>query len=144
NLAKMMVRHGREDEALALVDEVAARRPVHVENLVAAAVAYGRLGKWQRALATAELALPHRHHSVLAHQIHGYALAGLHRYEHAIDALKHSRDLDRANSTTEFLLTWVLTQAGRGEEAMRIAEKAVARIPGGHHQQCAQGFAMLA
>ena len=41
NLAKMLVRHGREDEAVALVDAVAARRPPRLENLVAAAVAYG-------------------------------------------------------------------------------------------------------
>jgi tetratricopeptide (TPR) repeat protein len=144
NLAKAMVRHGREDEARALVDSVAAREPQHLENLVAATVAYGRLGLWDRALATAEIALKHRHHNVLAHQIHGFALAGLHRYDEAIEALKHSRDLDRANSTTEFLLAWALAQAGRADEAGRIAQEAIARIPAGHHQQAAQGFAQLA
>ncbi len=144
NLAKMMVRHGCEDEARALVDSVAARRPPHLENQVAAAVAYGRLGAWDRALATAEAALHHHRHSVLAHQIHGYALAGLHRYDEAIEALRHSRDLDRANSTTEFLLAWVLTQAGRGDEAARIAHEAIDRIPGGHQQLTALGFALLA
>jgi tetratricopeptide (TPR) repeat protein len=144
NLAKALVRHGHEAEALKLVDDVAARRPPHLENLVAAAVAYGRLGQWDRALATAELALRHHHHSVLAYQIRGFALGGLHRYHQAIEALRHSRDLDRANSTTEFLLTWMLTQAGRNDEAMRIASEAVARIPAGHHQQAALGFAQLA
>ena len=144
NLAKMMVRHGHETEALALIDSIAARRPIHLENLVAAAVAYGRLGRWNRALATAELALRHHHHSVLAHQVHGFALGGLHRYDEAIAALKHSRDLDRANSATEFLLAWVLTMVGRSDEAMRIAADAVARIPAGHHQQTALGFAQLA
>jgi tetratricopeptide (TPR) repeat protein len=144
NLAKALVRHGHEAEALKLVDDVAARRPPHLENLVAAAVAYGRLGQWDRALATAELALRHHRHSVLAYQIRGFALGGLHRYHQAIEALRHSRDLDRANSTTEFLLTWMLTQAGRNDEAMRIASEAVARIPAGHHQQAALGFAQLA
>jgi tetratricopeptide (TPR) repeat protein len=144
NLAKAMVRHGHEAEALKLVDEVAARRPLHLENLVAATVAYGRLGQWDHALATAEMALPHHHHSVLAHQIHGFALSGLHRYRESIEALRHARDLDRANSTTEFLLTWALAQAGRNDEAMRIAGEAVARIPAGHHQQAALGFAQLA
>jgi tetratricopeptide (TPR) repeat protein len=144
NLAKAMVRHGRDDEARALVDSVAAREPQHLENLVAATVAYGRIGRWDRALATAETALKHRHHNVLAHQIHGFALAGLHRYGDAIEALKHSRDLDRANSATEFLLAWALAQAGRADEAGRIAQEAIARIPAGHHQQAAQGFAQLA
>jgi tetratricopeptide (TPR) repeat protein len=144
NLAKALVRNGKETEAVRLVDSVAARRPVHLENLVAAAVAYGRLGRWTRALAMAEGALRHYHHHVLAHQIHGFALAGLHRYDESIDALRHSRDLDRANSTTEFLLAWTLTRAGRNDEAMRVASEAVARIPGGHHQQTAMGFALLA
>jgi tetratricopeptide (TPR) repeat protein len=144
NLVKMLVRHDREDEALALVDAVAARRPVHLENLVAAAVAYGRLGRFERALALAENATRHHHHSVLALQILGYALAGLHRYDEAIDALRHARDLDHANSTTEFLLTHALAAAGRADEAMRVANEAVARIPGGHHQQAALGFALLA
>jgi tetratricopeptide (TPR) repeat protein len=144
NLAKMLVRHGREDEAVALVDAVAARRPARLENLVAAAVAYGRLGRWDRALALAELATRHHHHSVLAQQILGFALGGLHRYDEGIEALRHSRDLDRANSTTEFLLTWLLTLAGRGDEAMRVANEAVARIPGGHTQLAALGLAQLA
>jgi tetratricopeptide (TPR) repeat protein len=144
NLAKMMVRHGQEAEAVKLVDEIATRTPVHLENLVAACVAYGRLGKWDRALATAESAVRLNHRSVLAHQVRGYALGGLHRYGQAIDSLRHARDLDHANSTTEFLLAWVLTLAGRGDEAMRIASEAVARIPAGHHQQTALGFAQLA
>ena len=144
NLAKALVRHGHEAEARKLVDDVAARQPPHLENLVAAAVAYGRLGQWDRALATAEIGLHHHHHSVLAHQIRGFALGGLHRYDESIEALRHSRDLDRANSTTEFLLTWMLTQAGRNDEAMRIAGEAVARIPAGHHQQAALGYAQLA
>jgi len=144
NLAKAMVRHGREAEAVALVDGVVARRPVHFENQVAAAVAYGRLGRWEQALAVAEAAAHHHKHNVLAHQIRGFALGGLHRYGEAIDALKHARDLDRANSTTEFLLTRTLAQAGRADEAMRMANEAVARIPGGHHQQAALGFAQLA
>ena len=144
NLAKAMVRHGREGEALALVDGVAARRPPHFENQVAATVAYGRLGRWDRALEIAEAAARHQRHNVLAHQIRGFALGGLHRYGEAIEALKHSRDLDRANSTTEFLLAWQLTLAGRGDEALRIANEAVARIPGGHHQLAALGFAQLA
>src|SRR5262249_17039671 len=88
--------------------------------------------------------LKHGHHSVLAHQIHGFALGGLHRYNEAIDALKHSRDLDHANSTTEFLLAWLLTLAGRTDEALRLASDAVAPIPGGQHQQKALGFAQLA
>jgi tetratricopeptide (TPR) repeat protein len=144
NLAKAMVRHGHDDEALALVDSVAARRPVHFENQVAAVVAYGRLGRWDRALAIAEATLHRHRHQVLAHQIMGFALGGLHRYAEGIAALRHARDLDRANSTTEFLLTWLLTLAGRGDEAMRIANEAVARIPGGHHQLAALGFAQLA
>lgn len=144
NLAKAMVRNGKEAEALKLIDAVAARRPPHLENLVAAAVAYGRLGRWTRALAIAEMALRHHHRHVLAHQIHGLALGGLHRYDESIAALHHSRELDRANSTTEFLLTWTLTQAGRGDEAMRVAMEAVARIPGGHHQQASLGFAQTA
>ena len=144
NLAKMMVRHGQEDAALALVDGIAARSPPQLENLVAATVAYGRLGRWSRALDTAEAALRHNHHSVLAHQVHGFALGGLHRYDEGIAALKHSRDLDRANSSTEFLLTWLLATAGQADEAMRIAGDAIARIPGGHHQQMALGFAQLA
>ena len=144
NLAKALVRHGREAEAPhSSMTSPRGVRPA-LENLVAAAVAYGRLGHWDRALATAELAARHHRHSVLAHQIHGFALGGLHRYDQAIEALRHSRDLDRANSTTEFLLTWMLTQAGRNDEAMRIANEAVARIPGGHHQQAALGFAQLA
>jgi tetratricopeptide (TPR) repeat protein len=76
NLAKMLVRHGREDEAVALVDSVAARRPVHFENQVAATVAYGRLGRWGRALEVAEAAARHHRHNVLAHQIRGFALGG--------------------------------------------------------------------
>jgi tetratricopeptide (TPR) repeat protein len=144
NLVKMLVRHGREDEAVALVDAVAARRPVHLENLVAAAVAYGRLGRYERALALAETAARHHHHSVLAQQILGYALAGLHRYDEAVEALRHARELDRANSTTEFLLTHALAAAGRADDALRVANEAVARIPGGHHQQAALGFALLA
>ena len=144
NLAKMLVRHGREDEAVALVDGVAARRPVHFENQVAATIAYARLGRWDRALEVAEEAARHHRHNVLAYQIRGFALGGLHRYEEAIEALRHSRDLDRANSTTEFLLTWTLALAGHAEAAMRIANEAVARIPAGHHQQAALGFAQLA
>src|SRR5205085_10512164 len=41
NLAKALVRNGKEAEAVKLVDSVAARRPPHLENLIAAAVAYG-------------------------------------------------------------------------------------------------------
>ena len=144
NLAKALVRHGREDEAVALVDSVAARRPPHFENQVAATVAYGRLGRWGRALDVAEAAARRHRHNVLAHQIRGFALGGLHRYDEAIEALRHSRDLDHANSTTEFLLTWMLALAGRADAAMRIANEAVARIPAGHHQQAALGFAQLA
>lgn len=144
NLAKMLVRHGREDEAVALVDGVAARRPVHFENQVAAAIAYGRLGRWTQAFAIADAAAHRHRHNVLAHQIRGFALGGLHRYDQAIEALRHSRDLDRANSATEFLLTWMLALAGRKDEALRIAGEAVARIPAGHHQQAALGFAQLA
>ncbi len=144
NLVTTLNYKGHDDQAVAEIEAIEARRPVVTENLLAVAQAYTAIGKWDRALSAANRAARLARRNAMAHLARGYALGGLHRHVESIAALHRARELEGAMSPIEFGLAWQLSLAGQADEALRVAQEAVARIPNGHNGNMALGFAELA
>ncbi len=144
NLVTTLAYKGHEDQAIAEIEAIEARRPVVAENLLAVAQAYTAIGQWDLALSAANRATRLARRNAMTHLARGYALGGLHRHAESIAALHRARELGGAISQIEFALAWQLSLAGQTDEALRVAQEAIARVPNGHHGNLALGFAELA
>jgi predicted O-linked N-acetylglucosamine transferase (SPINDLY family) len=128
-LGLLRFQQGREDEAVALLEQSVASHPDFVDARRALAVVLGRLGRWEEALAQHSNAARLAPNDASVLNDFGCALLEAGRLEDAAEMLRLALDLDHEHGEALTNLAAVLNRLGRAADAADAAKQAIALRP---------------